>query len=94
MDPSHRRATTWLGYATLIGACLLAFRLLFLWLEYLYFWVNASNEVIAFAVTVVAHLVVRPRDNPRFRQITVRIVLVTVAAMAALLLIAFNLHIA
>jgi len=83
-----------LGYATLIVACLLAFRLLYLWLEFRYFWINASTEVIVFAVVVLAHLATRPRDDERFQKISVRIVLVTLALMGVFLFIAFNIRIA
>jgi hypothetical protein len=84
----------WLGYATLVGACLLAFRLLYLWLEYRYFLINAWVDAIAFVLVVGVHLVVRPRDDARFRKIALRIVLTTLALMGAFLLIAFNLRIA
>lgn len=86
--------TRWLGYGTLIACCLLAFRIIFLWLEYLHFWINASVEVVAFGIVLLAHLILRPRDDPRFRQISVRIVLVTLALMGVFLFIAFNLRIA
>jgi len=83
-----------LGYGTLILCCVLAFRILFLWLEYLHFWINASAEVIAFGIALLSHLIVRPRDDARFRKVSIRIVLVTLALMGAFLFIAFNLRIA
>jgi hypothetical protein len=77
-----------------VAACLLAFRLLYLWLEYRYFWINAWVETLVFALIVLAHLVVRPRGDPRFRKVALRIVLVTLLVMAAFLVVAFNLRIA
>jgi len=50
--------------------------------------------VIAFGVALLAHLIVRPRDDARFRKFSIRIVLVTLALMGAFLFIAFNLRIA
>ena len=72
----------------------MAFRILFLWLEYLYFWLNASVEVVVFVVVLLAHLILRPRDDPRFNKISRRIVVVTLILMGLFLLIAFNLRIA
>jgi len=88
------RANNLLAYGTLIVCCVLAFRILFLWLEYLHFWINASAEVIAFGVALLAHLVVRPRDDARFRTMSIRIVLTTLAFMGVFLFIAFNIRIA
>jgi phosphatidylserine synthase len=84
----------WLGYVTLVAACLVAFRLLYLRLEYRYFWINAWVEVLVFALIVLAHLVVRPRADPRFRQVANRVVLVTLLVMGLFLVIAFNIRIA
>lgn len=83
-----------LAYGTLVAACLLAFRLLYLWLEYLYFWINSWRSVLAFAVVLLIHLIARPRDDARFRKNSNRIVLVTLILMGLFLLIAFNIHIA
>lgn len=80
--------TSWQGYATLIAACFLAFRLLYLWLSYSYFWVNAWREALAFALVLAVHFYVRPQTD-QFRKGTRRLVLVTLFAMGALLLIAF-----
>lgn len=93
-DGTASRTAPWLGYATLIAACLLAFRLLYLWLEYRYFLINAWVELIVFALVVLAHLAVRPRDDARFRKIALQIVLGTLAVMGLFLLIAFNIRIA
>jgi phosphatidylserine synthase len=79
---------------TLIAACLFAFRILYLWLEYLHFWVNASAEVVVFGVCLLAHLILRPRDDPQFRKNAWRIVIGTLVVMGLFLLIAFNLRIA
>ena len=87
------RTPTWLGYGTLVAACLFAFRILFVWMTYRYFWVNAWAEVLVFAVILVAHLIARPRADPQFRKVTRRIVLATLLGMGAFLVVAFNLRI-
>jgi len=88
------RTAPLLGYATLIAACFAAFRVLLVWMTYRYFWLNGWDEVLVFAVILLVHLIVRPHDDPQFRKVTRRIVVATVLAMVALLVIAFNIRIA
>ena len=88
------RTAPWLGYATLVAACLFAFRVLMVWMTYRYFWLNGWDEVLVFAVVLAAHLITRPRDDPQFRKVARRIVVATLLVMGAFLVIAFNLRIA
>ena len=90
---NQRRTAPLLGYATLVAACIAAFRVLIQWMTYRYFWLNAWDEVLVFAVILGAHLITRPRDDPRFRTVTRRIVVATVILMAALLVFGFMIRI-
>ena len=87
------RSASLLGYATLVAACLWAFRVLLVGMTYRYFWVNAWDEVLVFAVILAVHLIARPRADPQFRKVTKRIVLATLLVMGAFLVFAFGLRI-
>jgi len=50
--------------------------------------------VVAFGIALLAPLIVRPRDDARFRKISIRVILATLALMGVFLFIAFNLRIA
>lgn len=90
---NHARTAPLLGYATLVAACVAAFRVLIQWMTYRYFWLNAWDEVLVFAVILGVHLITRPRDDPRFRTVARRIVVATVILMVALLAFAFTIRI-
>jgi hypothetical protein len=83
------RNKNWLAHGTTVVACLLAFQMLYLRMEYADFWSNAGLQVIAFVAVVLVHLMARPHGDPKFRKATRRLVLGTVVAMALFLLVGF-----
>ena len=87
------RIDLWLAYGTLVAACLYAFRVLSVGMTYRYFWVNAWDEVLIFAGILAAHVLVRPRADPKFRKIAKRIVITTLVVVAVVLVFAFSIRI-
>jgi hypothetical protein len=85
MAADSGKVPSWVGYVTLIAACIAAMRVGNVWITYRYFWVNAWDEVAGFAVFLVVHLIARPKENEHFRKHERRAAIATVVIAAAIL---------